>query len=93
MKKIASILLFVFVVFLITPPVVCVIENDSEITFACDFSDKEQPDKNIKLVFYHVQKDTRICLSYQESMAIFTNNSLKHDDVSLKIFITPPELI
>ncbi len=93
MEKMAGILLFVFFVFLITPTVVCAIENDAEISVTYDFSEEEKSHKNLKLVFYHIQKDTHICLSYKESKAIFTNNSLKHDDVSLKIFIPPPELI
>lgn len=93
MKKIAGILLFLFVAFLITPAVVSAIENDADVSVVYSFSEEEQIHKDIKLVFYYDQVFSRIYLSNVVSKTILTENSLKHDDVSLGIFIPPPELM
>lgn len=93
MKKIAGILLFLFAAFLITPTVVCAIENDADVSVIYSFSEEEQVHKDIKLVFYYNQVYSRIPTSNVVSKTILTENSLKHDDVSLGIFIPPPELI
>jgi putative cell wall-binding protein len=93
MKKIASILLFVFVAFLITPAVISAIENDADISVVSNFSEEEQLHKDIKLVFYYNQVFSSVPSSNVVSKTILTENSLKHDDISLGIFIPPPELI
>ncbi|MEY4964352.1 MAG: hypothetical protein RLZZ323_1671 [Bacteroidota bacterium] len=93
MKKIAGILLFIFVTFLITPAVVSVIENDADVSVIYSFSEEEQIHKDIKIVFNFDQLYNRVYLSNMKSKIILTVNSLKHDDVSLGIFIPPPELI
>lgn len=93
MKKIAGILLFIFVTFLITPAVVSVIENDADVSVIYSFSEEEQIHKDIKIVFNFDQLCNRVYLSNMKSKIILTVNSLKHDDVSLGIFIPPPELI
>lgn len=93
MKKIAGILLFIFVTFLITPTVVSVIENDADVSVIYSFSEEEQIHKDIKIVFNFDQLYYRVNMSNLKSKIILTANSLKHNDVSLGIFIPPPELI
>lgn len=93
MKKIAGILLFLFIAFLITPTVVCAIEKDADVSVIYNFSEEEQVHKDIKLVFDYNQVNSRIYLFNVVSKTILNENSLKHDDISLGIFIPPPKLI
>ena len=93
MKKIAGILLFIFVTFLITPTVVCAIENDADVSGVYSFSEEEQVHKDIKIVFYFDQLYNTIYLFDVNTVVISTIKSLEHDDISLGIFIPPPELI
>ncbi len=93
MKKLAGILLFIFVTFLITPTVVSVIGNDAETTVDYSFSEEEQLHKDIKIVFNFDQLYNTIYLFDIKSVVVSTITTLKHDDVSLGIFIPPPELI
>ena len=92
MKKLASILLFLFVLFLITPTVVSVIENDADISVVSNFSEEEQVQKDIKLVFYFEQISNRLSLPSVTNQFVSFENTLKHNDISLGIFIPPPEL-
>lgn len=92
MKKQASILLFLFVAFLITPLVVSAIENDAEIPVVSSFSEEEQFENDIKLVFYFEQIPNGLFLPSVISKFTSTENTLKHKDISLGIFIPPPEL-
>ena len=92
MKKLASIFLFLFVLFLISPTVVSAIENDSSISIVCDFSEEEQVQKDIKLVFYFEQIPNRLSLPSVTNEFVSFENTLKHNDISLGIFIPPPEL-
>jgi hypothetical protein len=92
MKKLASIFLFLFVLFLISPTVVSAIENDSSISIVCDFSEEEQVQKDIKLVFYFEQIPNRLFLPLVISKLVSSENTLNHKDISLGIFIPPPEL-
>lgn len=92
MKKQASILLFLFVAFLITPSVISAIENDAEISVVSSFSEEEQVENDIKLVFYFEQIPNGLFLPSVISKFTSTENTLKHKDISLGIFIPPPEL-
>lgn len=92
MKKLASIFLFLFVLFLISPTVVSAIENDSSISIVCDFSEEKQVQKDIKLVFYFEQIPNRLFLPSTISKFVSSENPIKQKDVSLGIFIPPPEL-
>jgi hypothetical protein len=92
MKKLASILLFLFILFLITPTVVSVIENDADISVVSNFSEEEQVQKDIKLLFYFEQIPNRLYLPSVTNQFVSFENTLKHNDISLGIFIPPPEL-
>ena len=92
MKKLASILLFLFVLFLITPTVVSAIENDGDISVVSNFSEEEQVQKDIKLLFYFEQIPNRLFLPSTISKFVSSENPIKQKDVSLGIFIPPPEL-
>lgn len=92
MKKLASILLFLFVLFLIIPTVVSAIENDGDISVVSNFSEEEQVQKDIKLVFYFELMPNRLSLPSVTSEFVSFENTLKYNDISLGIFIPPPEL-
>lgn len=93
MKKLASILLFLFVLFLITPTVVSAIENDGDISVVSNFSEEEQVQKDIKLLFYFEQIPNGLFLPSVICKLVSSEDTLKHNDISLGIFIPPPELI
>lgn len=92
MKKLANILLFLFILFLITPTVVSAIENDGDISVVSNFSEEEQVQKDIKLLFYFDHIPNCVFLPSLISKLVSSENTLKHNDISLGIFIPPPEL-
>lgn len=93
MKIIAQLLLFVFVSFLITPAVICVIEKDADVSAFYSFSEEEKTQKEIKAIINFDVTSTSIDLSQLNSKLIFTENLSKHDKISSKIFIPPPEQV
>ena len=96
MKTIAQLLLFVFITFLVTPTIVSVIEKSADFSTLYDYSEKEQSQKeikDIKIVF-----DFGIAYSpdefyFLDSSLIHSDNLSKHDKISSKIFIPPPEQV
>jgi hypothetical protein len=92
MKKLASILLFLFVLFLITPTVVSAIENDGDVSVVSNFSEEEQVQKDIKLVFYFEQIHNKLYLPSVRNQFISLENSVKYNTISLGILIPPPKL-
>lgn len=93
MKKIARILLLVFVVTLITPTIVCAVEQDVDTSSVFSMSEEEQALKDSKVIFYNSITFNGVFLSQEQNQPILSNNVLKHDDVALGIFIPPPELV
>jgi hypothetical protein len=91
MKIIAKLLLFVFVSFLITPTVVCVIKKDTDISAFYSFSEEEKIQKEIKAIINIDLVSAPIDLSQLNSKLIFSENLSKYDTISSKIFIPPPE--
>lgn len=92
MKKLPSLLLFLFVLFLVSPTVVCVIENDADISVVSTFSEEEQFQKDTNLVFSFEQISNRLFSPLVISKLVSSENTLNHKDISLGIFIPPPEL-
>ena len=93
MKIIAQLLLFVFVSFLITPAIICVIEKDADVSAFYSFSEEEKTQKEIKAIINFDITSTSVDLSQLNSKLIFTENLSKHDKISSKIFIPPPEQV
>lgn len=91
MKIIAQVLLFVFVSFLITPTVVCVIKKDADISSFYSFSEEEKTQKDIKAIINTEIICAPITSSQLNSEPIVSENLSKHDNISSKIFIPPPE--
>lgn len=93
MKKTACILLFLFVAFLITPVVVSAIENDGDVSAGSTFSEEEQVQKDIKLVFYFELIPNWFYLPSGTNEIVSFENSSHHKDIALGIFIPPPKLL
>jgi hypothetical protein len=93
MKKIAQILLFVFIAFLVTPTIISVIEKSADISVFYNFSEEEQAHKDIKAVFNSDLVIAPVNLSKLNSGLIQSENLSKHDKISSKIFIPPPEQV
>jgi hypothetical protein len=91
MKTIVYILLFVFVTFLVAPTVVRVIEKNTDVSVFFSFSDEEKDHKEIKAVFDFDFVANPVHLSQLNSGLIHSENLSKHDLISSKIFIPPPE--
>jgi hypothetical protein len=92
MKKLASILLFLFVLFLITPTVVSAIENDGDVSVVSNFSEEEQVQKDFKLIIYFEQIHNKLYLPSVRNQFISSENSVKYYTISLGILIPPPKL-
>jgi len=93
MKIIAQLLLFVFISFLITPAVICLIEKDADVSAFYSVSEEEKTQKEIKAIINFDATSTSIDMSQLNSKLIFTENSSKHDKISSKIFIPPPKQV
>jgi hypothetical protein len=93
MKLIAQIILFVFITFLITPAIVSVITKSADVSVFYSFSEEEKAHKEIKAIFNSEEVIALINLSRLDSGLIHSENLSKHDKISSKIFIPPPEQI
>jgi hypothetical protein len=93
MKIIAKLLLFVFVSFLITPAVISVIERDADISAFYSFSEEEKTLKEIKAILSFDDASSSVDLSQLNCRPIFAESVSKHDNISSKIFIPPPEQV
>jgi hypothetical protein len=93
MKIIASLLLFVFVSFLITPAIISVFEKDADISAFYSFSEEEKTQKEIKAIISYDYSTIAVDISQLNCSSIFSENVSKHDKISSKIFIPPPEQV
>jgi hypothetical protein len=93
MKITAQILLFVFITFLVTPTIVSVIKKNADMSVFYSFSEEEKAHKEIKAVFNSDVVIAPVNLSQLDSGLIHSENLSKHDKISSKIFIPPPEQV
>lgn len=93
MKILAQILLFVFITFLVTPTIISVIEKSADTSVFYSFSEEEKANKEIKAVFNFDVASDPIFDSNLNSGLIHSENLSKHDKISSKIFIPPPEQV
>ncbi|MGA9639596.1 hypothetical protein [Flavobacterium sp.] len=94
MKHIASLFLFLFITFLLTPTIVTLIEKKCDVSVSYKFSEEEHSySKEVKVFAYnHVSNADFLVLKISKSSLILSENLSKHDNVSAKIFSPPPDL-
>lgn len=92
MKIIARILLFVFISFLLTPTVVCFLDESDEVSIASNYSEDEQTNKEIKVVLYSEIVFEIIPIMESASSLILFENLSKIDQVITPLYTTPPDL-
>ena len=92
MKFIAKVFLILFITFLITPTVVSVLEKSADVSVFYNMSEEENVHKVFK-EFCAIPSSNEIfhLIPYYSSLIISENLS-KHDKISSKIFIPPPDL-
>jgi len=93
MKLAAQILLFVFIIFLVTPTIVSVIKKDADTSVFYSLSEEEKTHKEVKAVFNFDIVNTPVNFSNINSGLILSENLSKHDKITSQIFIPPPEQI
>jgi hypothetical protein len=94
MKIIAILLLFLFISFLITPTVICVLKKDADVSVFYSFSEEEKTKNEIKAIInFDVESMAIDLVQLNCKKKIFSENLSKHDHISSKIFIPPPEQV
>lgn len=94
MKKIAYILLIVFIAFLSTPPIVTMIEKKSDVSAFYSLSEEEHSHKEIKVYVYHpVFQGEFVLPMFDKSNPILSEKLSKHDKISATIFAPPPNFV
>ena len=91
MKIIAQLLLFVFVIFLITPTLVRLIEKDADIATIYSFSENEKVQKEILAIVNIDLLAASLDLCQLNTELLLSENLSKLDTISAKIFIPPPK--
>lgn len=93
MKITVQILLLIFITFLITPTIVSVIKKDTDTSLFYSFAEEEHSQKEVKAVFNTNIANTPNDLKQLNSSLIHFENLSKHDKISSKIFIPPPDQV
>lgn len=91
MKIIASLLLFVFTCFLITPTIMTVIEKNTDMSVFFGSADNEKADLEIEAVFTSDFEYTPNDFTFLNSSLILYKNVPIQFKIASKIFIPPPQ--
>lgn len=93
MKRLAQILLFVFITFLVTPSVISVLEKNADISVFYNFSEEEKAHKEVKALLTFDAIIAPVHFLNLNSSLIQSENLSKHDKITSQIFIPPPEQV
>jgi len=93
MKIIVKLLLFFFLTFLSAPTLVSLIEKKGDISFFYDNSETEDFQKELKTEFIFETFTFVVFIPQKKSSKILSDNLIKHDNISQKIIILPPDTI
>jgi hypothetical protein len=93
MKIIVKLLLFFFLTFLSAPTLVSLIEKKGDISFFYDNSETEDFQKELKTEFIFETFTFVVFIPQKKSSKILSDNLSKHDNISQKIIILPPDTI
>lgn len=95
--KIASyLLLFVFSTFITLPTLIKIFDNKVDVTAIFNMSEEEESGKSLSKL-KEIIKSSKVAIifnpNYQETLKIISDNRIKHDAVSRKLFSPPPEFL
>ena len=93
MKIAVRLFIFVFFVFLSTPTIVSLIEKATDTSCFYSMNEEEVSQKEIKSEFIVDYSYPEIIFFIQKKSKIHSVNDLRHDSISSKIFIPPPEQV
>jgi hypothetical protein len=93
MKIAVRIFIFVFFIFLSTPTIVSLIEKATDTSCFYSMTEEEVSQKEIKSQIIVHNSFPQINYFIQKNSKIHSINILRHDSISSKIFIPPPEQI
>ena len=93
MKIIVKLLLFFFLTFISAPTLVSLIEKKGDISFFYDNSETEDFQKELKTEFIFETFTFVVFIPQKKSSKILSDNLSKHDNISQKIIILPPDTI
>ncbi|WP_418262303.1 hypothetical protein [Flavobacterium faecale] len=95
MKLFAKLFLALFIIFLLTPTVVTLIEKKCDVSMFCKYSEEEHSHSKEVKAFEYTSAFTQVFLVIKvaKSSLIHSENLSKHDNVSSQIFSPPPDFI
>jgi hypothetical protein len=93
MKIIVKLLIVFFLTFLSAPTIVSIIEKKCDISFFYDNSETEDFQKDLKTEFIFEPFTFIVFNPQKKSSKILSDNLSKHDTISKKIVIPPPDTI
>ncbi len=93
MKIAVRIFIFVFFIFLSTPTIVSLIEKATDTSCFYSMTEEEVSQKEIKSQIIVQNSFPQINFSIQKNSKIHSVNVLRHDSISSKIFIPPPDQV
>ena len=93
MKIAVRIFIFVFFIFLSTPTIVSLIEKAMDTSCFYSMTEEEVSQKEIKSEYIVDYSFPQINYFIQKNSKIHSINILRHDSISSKIFIPPPDQV
>jgi hypothetical protein len=93
MKIIIKLLIVFFITFLSAPTIISIIEKKGDISFYYDNSETEDFQKDLKTEFIFEPFSFIVFNPSKKSSKILSDNLSKHDTISKKIVIPPPDTI
>jgi len=93
MKILVKLLLVFFLTFLSTPTILSMVEKKGDITFINDNSETDDFQKDIKIKIIFESYSLLVFNPQLNSICFLSKNLIKHDSISQKIVIPPPDSI
>lgn len=93
MKIIVKLLIVFFLTFLSAPTIVSLIEKKGDISYYYDNSESEDFQKELKTEFIFEPFTFIVFNPQKTTIKIFSDKISKHDTISKKIVIPPPDII
>jgi hypothetical protein len=93
MKIIVKFLIVFFLTFLSTPTIISLVEKKEAISFSYDNSESDEFQKELKTDFIFASLPYPLFNVKKKSITILSENLNRHDSISKKIVIPPPDTI